>query len=55
MVVVEVYGQTFALIVDNVLGMRDASMRPQLNEKPFTPLDLLVCTTSPRRDSRIAA
>jgi chemotaxis signal transduction protein len=55
MVVVEVFGQTVALIVDNVLGMRDSAMPLRMNEKPFTAIDLVGCTTSPRRELKIAA
>jgi purine-binding chemotaxis protein CheW len=55
MVVVEVFGQVFALVVDNVLGMRDTLLPARMNDKPYTPIDLSACIPGPRPHSKIAA
>jgi purine-binding chemotaxis protein CheW len=54
-VLVEVFGQMFALVVDNVLGLRDTLLPAGMNDKPFTPIDLSACMIAPRSDLKNAA
>lgn len=55
MLIVELPAQLFALLVDNVRGLRDSALPAPMNDTPFTPIDLTECTRGPRRDLKTAA